>query len=400
MESNQISQILTIVLVIMVVIVVVMAIIYFVLLSKERERKKIREEEERKEREKNKETINNSPEMGNVLDFMEFEDITDNMIIQKEKKKYLMVIECQGVNYDLMSKVEKNSVEQGFLQFLNTLRHPIQLYVQTRAINLENTIERYKKYLKDIESTYIKKRNEYKEIKNNPRISEEIKKKKLYELTKSTNLYEYGKDIIRDTERMSLNNNILNKKYYIIISYYYENQNVEVQYIKEEIRNRAFTDLYTKAQALIRTLTACSVKGRILDSVELAELLYMAYNRDGAESYGIERALKASYDKIYSTAPDIFTKRMQILDKEIEKKAIERAQAELARAKSEKEKAVEKKEAEKDRLIKEMAKMILEQNKKYVGKELTERAIKKIEEEEDSNKQEDNNKQEGGKNNV
>ncbi len=400
MESNQISQILTIVLVIMVVIVVVMAIIYFVLLSKERERKKIREEEERKEREKNKETINNSPEMGNVLDFMEFEDITDNMIIQKEKKKYLMVIECQGVNYDLMSKVEKNSVEQGFLQFLNTLRHPIQLYVQTRAINLENTIERYKKCLKDIESTYIKKRNEYKEIKNNPRISEEIKKKKLYELTKSTNLYEYGKDIIRDTERMSLNNNILNKKYYIIISYYYENQNVEVQYTKEEIRNRAFTDLYTKAQALIRTLTACSVKGRILDSVELAELLYMAYNRDGAESYGIERALKASYDKIYSTAPDIFTKRMQLLDKEIEKKAIERAQAELARAKSEKEKAVEKKEAEKDRLIKEMAKMILEQNKKYVGKEITERAIKKIEEEEDSNKQEDNNKQEGGKNNV
>ena len=298
-----------------------------------------------------------------------------------------MVIECQGVNYDLMSGVEKNSVEKGFLQFLNTLRHPIQIYVQTRAINLENTIERYKQYLKNIENSYLNKKQEYKEIQSNPRVPEKVKEKKFFELTKSSNLYEYGKDIIRDTERMSLNNNILNKKYYIVVSYFYENQNPDLTYTKDEIRNIAFSDLYTKAQSMIRTLTACGVKGKILDSIQLVELLYMAYNRDGAENYGIERALRASYDKLYSTAPDVFTKRLKELDKEIEKQAMERARQEITRAKTQKEKEIEKREKQKEQLIENMAKIILQQNKRYLGKDITERAM---------NNMENDKKQEGG----
>ena len=61
-----------------------------------------------------------------------------------------MVLECQGINYDLMSEVEKTSVERGFMQFLNTLRYPIQLYVQTRTINISSSIENYKNKMEHI----------------------------------------------------------------------------------------------------------------------------------------------------------------------------------------------------------------------------------------------------------
>ena len=71
-----------------------------------------------------------------IMDFMEFEKIEDNMIVQKKGKRFLMAIECQGVNYDLMSRVEKVAVEEGFQQFLNTLTHQIQIYIQTRSVNL------------------------------------------------------------------------------------------------------------------------------------------------------------------------------------------------------------------------------------------------------------------------
>ena len=292
-----------------------------------------------------------------------------------------MVIECQGVNYDLMSAVEKTGVEESFLQFLNTLRHPIQLYIQTRSINLEKSIEKYKQYLQNIENDYNRKKIAYNEMKKSKNVPEKQMQRALFELTKSQNLYEYGKDVIRDTQRLSLNKNILNKKYYIIISYYHENQNPDIKYEKEEIRSMAFSDLYTKAQSVIRTLSATGVTGRILDSIDLAELLYMAYNRDGAESFGIERALKASYDKIYSTAPDTFDKRLAALDKEIEEKATRVAQMQLNRAKSQKEKEIERREREKDKLINDMAKIILEGNRKYIGKDLTERAIQNLEQE-------------------
>ena len=42
---------------------------------------------------------------------MGFDKIEDNMIIQKKGKKFLMIVKCQGINYDLMSGVEKTSVE-------------------------------------------------------------------------------------------------------------------------------------------------------------------------------------------------------------------------------------------------------------------------------------------------
>ena len=52
-----------------------------------------------------------------IMDFMEFDTVVDNMISQKDGMRYIMVVECQGINYDLMSEVEKNSVEEGFIQF-------------------------------------------------------------------------------------------------------------------------------------------------------------------------------------------------------------------------------------------------------------------------------------------
>ena len=76
-----------------------------------------------------------------VFDFMNFDRIEDNMIVQKNGRKFLMVIDCQGINYDLMSEEEKVGVEAGFIQLLNTLQEPIQMYVQTRKVNLEGSLQ-------------------------------------------------------------------------------------------------------------------------------------------------------------------------------------------------------------------------------------------------------------------
>ena len=66
------------------------------------------------------------------------------MIVRKNGSQYIMILQCNGVNYDLMSEQEKISVEEGFVQFLNTLRFPIQLYIQSRTLNLREIIEEYK----------------------------------------------------------------------------------------------------------------------------------------------------------------------------------------------------------------------------------------------------------------
>ena len=381
MSDNQISNFLTISLAILVSVFFILLIILVVLILKDKSKNKEKNAEsknlsdETKKVKKDIEYTKNS-----IFDFMEFDKIEDNMIIRKKGKEYVMVIECQGVNYDLMSGLEKNSVEQGFLQFLNTLRYPIQLYIQTRTVNLGSSIGRYKQKINAIRDEYMRKQMEYNSMNNSEGeyTAREINNAR-FELIKAQNLYEYGLDIVNNTEKMNLNKNILKKHYYVIIAYVPE-ENTNTGYDTEEMKSMAFSDLYTKAQALISSLSVCEVSGKVLDSEELAELVYIAYNRDDAETYQLDNALRAGVDELYSTAKDVLDKRIDAINAEIKAQANIMANDAAVEVMMNQDKArrAKKREEKMDQLIKDMAKNLLNENEEILGEDVVEEAKKLV----------------------
>lgn len=376
MNDNEITGLLTTVLIFMIGILSVLVIIYIVLRLKMSTKKEAKVNKV----EKSKSAIDNATVYNkqSIFSFMDFDKVEDNMIIRKNGNKFLMIIECQGINYDLMSGMEKNGVEQGFIQFLNTLRYPIQIYVQARTVNLEGSIISYKARVKEIQDRLLKKQMEYNKLEGLGVIGKELDNAKL-ELTREKNLYEYGIDIINNTERMSLNRNILRKHYYVIISYTPEEMS-NSNYSKDEIKNIAFSDLYTRAQSIISALGVCGINGKILDSNGLAELLYIAYNRDDSEVYNLEKAFNSVYDEMYSTAPDVFEKRIKEINIRIKEEAQKKANEVIIQAaeESEKERRAKQKEAEMEDLINQMANLIIEENESLVGSELAEKAKEKL----------------------
>ena len=379
-SAEQLTNILMIVLMIMVFILMGLAVILIVVKMKSKQKEK-----GEKITDTNKQISSDAKKIAkeytkeSIFKFMDFDKIEDNMIVQKNGNRYLMVVECQGVNYDLMSETEKVSVEEGFLQFLNTLRHPIQIYVQTRTVNLNNSLDGYKKRLQEIEADLEIKKNAYlKKLQSGEYPKEELEKE-FYEVTKQTNLYEYGKDIIASTERMSLNKNVLSKKYYIIIPYYPEDLG-NGAFDKEEIKNLAFQELYTKSQSIIRTLAGCEVMGKIMTSDELVDLLYVAYNRDEAEVFGIDKAIRSGYEELYTTAKDVLDKKMKVLDREIEKQALELVNEKVIYVRTRKQQEIEAKQARFGELIRERAEAILRQNSAYLGRDTSKQAIEMIKE--------------------
>ena len=176
--------------------------------------------------------------------------------------------------------------------------------------------------------------------------------------------------------------NKLRKHYYVIISYTPEEVN-NPNFIKEEVKDMAFNELYTRCQSIISSLAVCGINGKILNSNELAELLYVAYNRDESEVYQLEQALNAQYDELYTTAQDVLDRKMAELDKKIEEEAIRKANDTLLAVaeEREKEREIRKKENNLDDLVNRMAKMMIEENEDFVGKENAEEAKKKIDEE-------------------
>lgn len=375
MENNQIAQLLMIVLVIMIFILFALVCVFIVLKLKSKKKDKDMQDNKTIQPTTTKSKVKLNYDVQSIFNFMEFDKIEDNMIVQNGSKKFLMVVKCQGINYDLMSGVEKASVEQGFIQYLNTLRHPIQIYVQTRTVDLTGSISNYKDRVKKLGNNLMQKEYDYNQKVRSGNYTKEQLNKQNFEVTKARNLYEYGADIVSNTERMSLNKNILSKQYYIIIPYYSDEVGVG-DYNKDEVENMAFAELYTRCQSTISLLSVCGISSKILDSVELTNLLYMAYNRDEAETYDLQKAIKAGYDQLYVTAPDVLDKKIKALDEQIEREAIRKANDAVFKAKqeTEKEKALKKKEADFNDLMDKMAQIIIDNNKGLIGNDVADKA--------------------------
>lgn len=392
MSNSQIATLLMGVLGIMFFILIVLIGIYVIIRIKSKNKQK---EDENEENVSSKSKVEQMYNLKSIFNFMEFDKIEDNMIVQKKGKKFIMIVKCQGINYDLMSGVEKSGVEQGFIQYLNSLRYPIQIYIQTRTVDLTGSISTYKQKIRKLGDDLAHKEFDYNQKVRSGQYNRKQLEKERFELVKARNLYEYGTDIVANTERMSLNKSILTKQYYIVLSYYPEEVS-NSNYSADEISGMAFSELYTRAQTTINLMSVCGVAGKILDSYELTELLYSAYNRDEAETYELKKAINSGYDSLYVTAPDVLEKRKRELDKQIEIDAINMANRAVDEVnhETELEKEVRKREEEYNEMVARMAELVLENNQDILGKSVVNKAKQKVNDLEKANDEKDKNKEE------
>lgn len=372
-NPDQLISVLTIVAVFLIILIFTLIGVWFFIVAKQK-----KNDGETSEKNETTPSPNATYNLQSIMDFMEFEKVEDNMIIQK-KGKYLMVLECQGINYDLMSEMEMASVEQGFIEFLNTLKFDIQIYVQTRTVNLESSLREYKLKFRDIEDKYNILQNKYMQLKSAEQGM--YTDKEIYdayvEYVKQKNKYEYTKDIIANTEKSSLNSSVLHKKYYIIISCYEEEINTQ-NYSRDEIQSMIFSELYTRARSIMRTLSRCEVNSKILDSKGLVELLYNAYNREDSDILGAQTAMNAGFDSLYSTAPDVIDKKMKLINKQIEENGTKLANEAVMEAKSDKEMMLRIREENAKNLIFDFAEQLISENEEYLGKDISEDAKVKV----------------------
>ena len=351
-----IISILQIILAILVFIILGLIATYFLMIYMNNKKQ---EEKEAEEQGLENEALKdfNGMTRESIYKFMEFDEVKDNMIIRKNRTQYVMIIQCSGVNYDLMSEEEKIAVEEGFLQFLNTLRFPIQLYIQTRSLNLRDIVDEYKAKVSEMAQDIEKVNSRIQAAKDTK--NERLLQKLQFEKRRKERVLDYGMDIAEYVARMSLNKNVLQQRTYLIISYFASESGATQDTTPEELDSICFSELYTRAQTTMRSLQASEVGSRILSSEEIAELLYIAYNRDDSEILQFTKALDAQYDALYSTGKDVLEKKQEKLNEEINREAIELATDSIVRA--DKYKQIE--ELKKEQKIKERANELIDQYK-------------------------------------
>lgn len=337
---------------------------------------------------KEKEEANNRKDYGrfhgvlkreSIIDFLGFDTVRDGMIIRNNAKEYVMVLECSGVNFDLRSENEKLGIEEGFLQFLNALRFPVQLYVQTRRVNFEDVLENYHQRIKDFGND-IEKAEE--EIVKAEKLGDRKRAEMLrYEKSRRENLYDYAVDSIQYTEQLSQKKNVLQQKTYVVVSYLIDELGQKVNdYTQEEKEQLVFTELVTRCNNLSSALQASRVSSKLLNSEELIELLFNAFNRDEMENINLKTFFNTDYEEIlYTKSEDYIEKQKRLIKKNISKEALELATSSIIRADRERKKEILNMKLKKPDQIKQKANKLIDDKKDVLIPETYEKAKKIVE---------------------
>lgn len=260
-----------------------------------------------------------------IKNFLPFDDIKDNMIVQEKGEKYTMLVGCRGINYYLMSEAEKISVEEGFIQFLNSIRFPIQIYVQSRTINLDDSIRTYYERLEKIQIEFSRLLDKFQLLSKKGASTDELLELG-YQLEKKEKVLNYTKDLIENIAYMTQNSNVLQKKYYIAVSYHVAEAGIVNSMSSEDLYRVAYTELTNRAESICGGLISSGVEAEILDTYELTEVMYIAVNRDDADIFNIKKIIDSQISSISITAKSPEEKRRELLKAEQRAREIQEEQ--------------------------------------------------------------------------
>lgn len=274
-----------------------------------------KKEQERNKKDENAPKLKHGMPYEDIKKFLPFDDIKNNMIVQENGERFTMVVECEGINYYLMSEAEKIAVEEGFIQFLNSIRFPIQIYVQSRTINLDESINAYKDRLQKQTDEFNKLLDTFSALD-----SQGASEDKLLEvgflLEKKERALDYTKDLIDNISYLTQNSNVLEKKYYIVVSYHVSELGLINNFDPDEMFKLAYTELTNRADSIRGGIYSCGIESHILNTTELTEVMYIAVNRDDSDIFNIKKVVDSDILSISTTARDVMFKKQDLAKEE------------------------------------------------------------------------------------
>lgn len=191
----------------------------------------------------------NKNNIDTAQDFLPFEDIKDS-IIHLGMHQYRAIIKCNSINYNLKTEREQDIIELSYQRFLNSLSHPISMFVQTRTMDNTNMMKNLKEdILKSIEDFPVL--GEYGNV-----------------------FYESMDDIYNEIG----NNKEKNK--YIIVPF---NDAIALTNSSEQEKYEyAIKEIQSRCQIIIDGLQGIGIHSRVLNTKEVADLIYSSYHKDNA----------------------------------------------------------------------------------------------------------------------
>jgi len=205
---------------------------------------------------------------------LQISEIRDGIAIMNDGS-FRAAVMCKSINFDLMSPQEREAVEFSYQGFLNSLFFPIQIFMRSQKVDMRPYLEKLNKLRAQQDNMLLAMLTEdYIAFLNNIAGQVNIMDKKFYVIMSYPDIDEADiKSTIKQstgffTGMAGLLGGGGEKTPHVVID--------------ESVLEKAKTELRTRVQAILQGLLECGVQGLPLDTQELIELYYDAYNPDTA----------------------------------------------------------------------------------------------------------------------
>jgi len=198
--------------------------------------------------------------------FIEILDIVDNIVLLTSGNA-CSIIEIQATNFALLSQEEQNIKVLSYSSLLNSLSFPIQIFIRSKKIDI---------------SSYLRLLDEEVERGQNQLLKNQIKS---------------YRDFVQELVNVNV---VLDKKFYIVISYSGLESGIGMS------RNNFFLSakakIATKAESLHSMLRRMNLSAKTLNKEELVKLFHEIFNGDVEQINKIAQNIKYSFVKTNSSS--------------------------------------------------------------------------------------------------
>ena len=97
-------------------------------------------------------------------DFLDFEDIVDDMVVTNHHRTFIAAFKCRGFNLGTASSVQVASTLQGYLSFINTIKTPITYRQYFIPMSLDSTKSMYNNKYDEVEQKLFHLVQDYDEL--------------------------------------------------------------------------------------------------------------------------------------------------------------------------------------------------------------------------------------------
>lgn len=253
-----------------------------------------------------------------VSDFNVIEDIIDNIVVTEKKTKFTTGLICEGVSFDKLAFPERKMVHDNYLGFCNIINWPIQLYIQSRNMDVDDNlkyVEETRDLLKaDLENKQNRK-NQLKAVLEESPIRKEAYEQELQEIDKTISniswMIYHKEEELAYAKAIASPGNAPQFDLYIIFSYEYNSSNFTYEMNEQDIYKTAKNDLDIKLATISTVMSRCMVECKPLTKSQIVEVMYRAYNLSDADEIKLKDILKTSTFDLYTTTNDHIKENIQ-----------------------------------------------------------------------------------------